>query len=399
MALHPAMAAAAVAAAAARRVPLLSSAGRARPAAGGAAGAAPPGAPFFCELCLERHDDGSATASHAFACGHRFCREGLARYLDLAIREAQVDALLCPHVGEGAGGSAGSRCPIRAEEADVEALCGKEAVARLRRFRAARGHAAYRECPRCCHPDVSGSPQRPQLVCAGCNHSFCFLHDDRHPGRTCREFERSVFSAFDADVGFVERCSRPCPRCGARVSKTGGCNHMTCRCGASFCWLCLRELGDPDDHYAPWNIFGCPGLHMQVSIGQRGRVLCSRYFIHVYQVVCASTVGMGSLAGCFVFALFFPLMVAMALVVFAGALGLAALLLLGAGAWTALGLVAWAASCVVALALPSCASRDGGGGDGSAAGPRQVPCARLRDCALYPWRATLERVRELRGGS
>jgi hypothetical protein len=29
-----------------------------------------------------------------------------------------------------------------------------------------------------------------------------------------------------------------CPRCFALVERSEGCNHMHCRCGADFCWLC-----------------------------------------------------------------------------------------------------------------------------------------------------------------
>ena len=35
-------------------------------------------------------------------------------------------------------------------------------------------------------------------------------------------------------------------RCNSLISKMddGSCNHMTCRCGAEFCWLCLKEISD-----------------------------------------------------------------------------------------------------------------------------------------------------------
>ncbi|KAL8338988.1 hypothetical protein RB598_007350 [Gaeumannomyces tritici] len=34
---------------------------------------------------------------------------------------------------------------------------------------------------------------------------------------------------------------RPCPRCEVETVKAGGCNHMTCRCGAHWCWVCGEE--------------------------------------------------------------------------------------------------------------------------------------------------------------
>ena len=35
-------------------------------------------------------------------------------------------------------------------------------------------------------------------------------------------------------------------RCHSLIIKMddGSCNHMTCRCGAEFCWLCLKEISD-----------------------------------------------------------------------------------------------------------------------------------------------------------
>lgn len=31
-----------------------------------------------------------------------------------------------------------------------------------------------------------------------------------------------------------------CPMCKEPISKNEGCIHMTCRCGHSFCWICLK---------------------------------------------------------------------------------------------------------------------------------------------------------------
>ena len=33
---------------------------------------------------------------------------------------------------------------------------------------------------------------------------------------------------------------KPCPACGARIEKAGGCDLMRCHCGHRFCWLCSQ---------------------------------------------------------------------------------------------------------------------------------------------------------------
>ncbi|KAH6712572.1 hypothetical protein BKA61DRAFT_692712 [Leptodontidium sp. MPI-SDFR-AT-0119] len=38
---------------------------------------------------------------------------------------------------------------------------------------------------------------------------------------------------------YIKRNTKTCPRCLWAMEKTEGCNHMTCHCGHSFCWLCL----------------------------------------------------------------------------------------------------------------------------------------------------------------
>ena len=51
---------------------------------------------------------------------------------------------------------------------------------------------------------------------------------------------------------------RPCPTCGALVEKSdGGCDNMTCRCGAKFCFQCgaLARNGVASCACAPGHAF------------------------------------------------------------------------------------------------------------------------------------------------
>ncbi|KAH6711018.1 hypothetical protein BKA61DRAFT_677653 [Leptodontidium sp. MPI-SDFR-AT-0119] len=47
----------------------------------------------------------------------------------------------------------------------------------------------------------------------------------------------------DASSRFIARHTKECPQCWANLEKEGGCDHMDCFCGYSFCWLCLEPWG------------------------------------------------------------------------------------------------------------------------------------------------------------
>ena len=40
-------------------------------------------------------------------------------------------------------------------------------------------------------------------------------------------------------IKWLEKKTKRCPKCSEPIEKNAGCNHMTCRCGHQFCWLCL----------------------------------------------------------------------------------------------------------------------------------------------------------------
>ncbi|CAL5979158.1 Conserved_hypothetical protein [Hexamita inflata] len=62
--------------------------------------------------------------------------------------------------------------------------------------------------------------------CATCNHKWCSDCGDWHkPGKTCDQ------------LGNMQRC----PNCKILFEKDGGCNHITCKCGAHWCYVCGKQ--------------------------------------------------------------------------------------------------------------------------------------------------------------
>ncbi|THU99183.1 hypothetical protein K435DRAFT_606196, partial [Dendrothele bispora CBS 962.96] len=80
--------------------------------------------------------------------------------------------------------------------------------------------------------------------CPSCLASVCMrCHEDGHDGMTCEERriqgdpaeQERLNNAWAREAG-VKRC----PECRVWIEKTEGCNHMTCKCGAHICWVCMR---------------------------------------------------------------------------------------------------------------------------------------------------------------
>lgn len=221
---------------------------------------------YYCQICLDNcpEQDGYTLGG----CGHVFCNDCIAGYLESRIRDGQTH-LPCPFLPEGDTDTGGldTGCAISINDGDVSMIGGPALLERLERFRQMRQDASYRDCPQCSNPVLGGSAWRPNLTCGGCSLTFCFVHSNAHPGQTCRQYERARRVQERDAAAAIAAISRPCPGCKTPIMRTGGCNHMTCtRCRTDFCWLCGRSLGRNagtyPNHYASWNVCGCPGLQM-----------------------------------------------------------------------------------------------------------------------------------------
>lgn len=79
--------------------------------------------------------------------------------------------------------------------------------------------------------------------CEACGAEHCRLcgrawqHEDyTHDNLSCDEFAAGL--QILTRVPAMPAHMHNCPRCSTLIQKDGGCNHMTCRCGHQFCWIC-----------------------------------------------------------------------------------------------------------------------------------------------------------------
>ncbi|RMY84102.1 hypothetical protein D0861_07120 [Hortaea werneckii] len=91
------------------------------------------------------------------------------------------------------------------------------------------------------------------MECASCRFKQCLRHKGSwHTGETCEQYEyRSSGAKARADEAKTEATlktmSKLCPnkKCGWRIEKIGGCEHMTCRrCRHEFCWQCMAAQSE-----------------------------------------------------------------------------------------------------------------------------------------------------------
>ncbi|CAI9105196.1 OLC1v1004067C1 [Oldenlandia corymbosa var. corymbosa] len=187
-----------------------------------------------CSICLE-----DINASQMFSvdgCMHRYCYPCMRRHVEVKLLYGFLPQ--CPH----------EHCKSELKTDDCKKFLTPELSEMMcQRFMEASIPAAEKVyCP---YPSCSALMSRSEFVgdglklCKKCNRPFCsecgvIWHDNI----TCSEYkEKNPYPCHeDAELKSLATKSlwRQCNMCRVMVSLVAGCNHIYCRCGYEFCYIC-----------------------------------------------------------------------------------------------------------------------------------------------------------------
>ena len=103
-------------------------------------------------------------------------------------------------------------------EFDAMVYCSENTCEHASGFLSLRGHMTY-------------------VTCSKEHHTCLKCMRPRHVG------DCDAAAGMDAETReLLVASSKPCPGCHTLITKSVGCNHMTCRCGQHFCWRCLKTF-------------------------------------------------------------------------------------------------------------------------------------------------------------
>ncbi|KAG6833600.1 hypothetical protein H0H87_004227 [Tephrocybe sp. NHM501043] len=83
---------------------------------------------------------------------------------------------------------------------------------------------------------------KAMLKCPSCFAEVCSsCHEEAHEGMSCEDRRNRKVQQEEQlnDQWATSHGVKRCPTCLVFIEKTEGCNHMTCRCGAHICWICV----------------------------------------------------------------------------------------------------------------------------------------------------------------
>ncbi|EAX92762.1 IBR domain containing protein [Trichomonas vaginalis G3] len=177
----------------------------------------------------------------SLACEHYFCKKCWKAHIETQMNSGN----LFIHCMEP-----GCRCPLLIT--DVLFICGEKTAKKLEERISSLSASMSKTVRRCINPkcnllvSMSHIFKGKMAVCS-CGYYTCFeCGKEGHSPLPCKYVDEWL-SKKDrlAENLIIKRSTKPCPVCGVRIEKNGGCIHMHCsNCDSDFCWQCGKLWGD-----------------------------------------------------------------------------------------------------------------------------------------------------------
>ena len=221
--------------------------------------------PDVCRICFSNKVNPNNIAQ--ISCGHFFCDNCIKTYLTNKIINGQVLDIKCLLGG----------CPKRYSEEEIEANVEEEVFKKYKKFKniqikLSNPNKIYVNCPfPDCEEIVDCTNPESEFITCNNNHIFCYkCHKlGKHPKGKCLNDEINLLQQIQ-NKNKNGKNFKQCPKCQVIIEKNEGCNQMHCiNCGYDFCWLCLKRY--TENHYAMYNVGGCPGMRYESDSGYKWR--------------------------------------------------------------------------------------------------------------------------------
>ncbi|KAL9275703.1 putative E3 ubiquitin-protein ligase ARI1 [Drosera capensis] len=196
---------------------------------------------LYCAVCM---GEKSAHEFTTMDCAHYFCNECWTEHFIVQISEGKSRRLRCMT----------HKCYSVCDEAVVRNLVGArdpELAEKFERYLLESyidDNNKVKWCPSVPH---CGNAIRVEddkfceVECA-CGQQFCFSCScEAHSPCSCLMWQYWVRKCQEESetIQWMTVNTKPCPKCMKLVEKNGGCNHVACICGQSFCWICGGATG------------------------------------------------------------------------------------------------------------------------------------------------------------
>lgn len=192
-----------------------------------------------CPICVEDYPASKFPRNTTITegCTHpdKACLDCLEASIAAVIERGALHLLACPI------------CPAKLTSRNIEEYASSQVNERykyLKQQSEIPGHYIS-----CMNPKCGGSqPQEggdPKMICKFCEFATCAHHRRPwHEGQTCSEFDLddAQLERLEEEEATAKLLSKEdtsiCPKCGQGVTKTEGCDHMSCNCGEEWCYIC-----------------------------------------------------------------------------------------------------------------------------------------------------------------